>query len=261
MSSNDISQRIQSKALSVAWLLRLQMGSVQSQPAVSNGQSSKLSTLCPQAGNICCMSKKRLKARKQESTEIYEPTVLDTKLEHQRDKALDPRPSMVAATVAQQWKHGSVKKEPLGEKPSIVSFSDDSLLNEDVSYNLSEQSHEVLEQIIRCFPFPVNPPDPPKLPYRRPSVNRTVSNDPTVLLSDHPSAKEVHSDEIKSLEAPPTSRAWGVKKRQLGAFLNRRLNNSEQPAVARKNDNINTLCDKEERRGALGRLCQVGFEL
>uniref|UniRef100_A0A1I7RL09 Kinase n=1 Tax=Bursaphelenchus xylophilus TaxID=6326 RepID=A0A1I7RL09_BURXY len=267
LSSSIISQRIQSKALSVAWLVRLQMGSVQSQPTAPTGptQTPKLGGLCPQGtANICCMSKsKRFKSRKQESTEIYEPTGGESRLDHFTEKATDPRPSMVAATVATQWKHGSVKKQPLCEKPSIVSFSDDSLLNEDVNYNLSEQSHEVLEQIIRCFPFPVSPPDQPKLQARQKlSIGRTVSNDPTVLLSDHPSAKEIHSDGIKSLEAPPTAQArgWGVRKRQLGAFLSRRLNSDDSTqVVARKSDNnnMNTLCDKDEKRGALGRLCQV----
>ncbi|CAD5208981.1 unnamed protein product [Bursaphelenchus xylophilus] len=270
LSSSIISQRIQSKALSVAWLVRLQMGSVQSQPTAPTGptQTPKLGGLCPQGtANICCMSKsKRFKSRKQESTEIYEPTGGESRLDHFTEKATDPRPSMVAATVATQWKHGSVKKQPLCEKPSIVSFSDDSLLNEDVNYNLSEQSHEVLEQIIRCFPFPVSPPDQPKLQARQKlSIGRTVSNDPTVLLSDHPSAKEIHSDGIKSLEAPPTAQArgWGVRKRQLGAFLSRRLNSDDSTqVVARKSDNnnMNTLCDKDEKRGALGRLCQVSVD-
>lgn len=99
----------------------------------------------------------KLRFQKQESKEAYEPSAVIATQEP--EPPLVPlegtRPSIVAASVASQWRQDSVKKEykkqPLTEKPSVISFSDDSLLNEDTghTYNLSEQSHEVLQQVVK----------------------------------------------------------------------------------------------------------------
>lgn len=165
-------------------------------------------------------------------------------------------------------------------------------------------------QIIRCFPFPHSPKTTPT-EVRKQSVGRTLSNDPNILLSDHPSGKRsTAASPLGSLEAPdgrlllttdpnnlsssppgavnsarrgesapsaptsPTSPTpgngppllvkggWQAGKQRLNGLLRGRRATDKLDLNASA-PNASSICadesqGKEEKRGALGRLCQVG---
>ncbi|KAI6233049.1 Inositol 1,4,5-triphosphate kinase 1 [Aphelenchoides fujianensis] len=174
-------------------------------------------------------------------------------------------PSMVAAVVAGGWKHDSVKRDRLGPTPSndsaaAFSTSDDSLVEDRrhfEGYHLSEQSHEVLQQIIRCFPFP-SPRNSPR-PAAKKSLTRTMSNDPTAIRGPHPPAEQPQTPGGFSVSSHNPFN-WQTKKKRFGHLLNRmRSHEAPEGAGLGTSASATTLCtdEKEGRgRGALGRLCQ-----
>ncbi|KAI6208006.1 Inositol 1,4,5-triphosphate kinase 1 [Aphelenchoides besseyi] len=172
-------------------------------------------------------------------------------------------PSVGAALVSSGWRNDSVKRV-LGATPSTDSngafyHSDDSLADEHRhfhGYNLSEQSHEVLQQIIRCFPFP-SPRNSPR-PTTKKSLARTVSNDPTALRSDHqiPEAPQTADAFLASSNGPST---WMLRKKRFNDLLHR-VKSHEAPDELNSlgsSTSATTLCtDEKSSTKALGKLCK-----
>ncbi|KAI6203448.1 Inositol 1,4,5-triphosphate kinase 1 [Aphelenchoides besseyi] len=172
-------------------------------------------------------------------------------------------PSVGAAVVSSGWRNDSVKRV-LGPTPSTDSngafyHSDDSLTDEHRhfhGYNLSEQSHEVLQQIIRCFPFP-SPRNSPR-PTAKKSLVRTISNDPTALRTDHqiPEAPQTADAFAASSNGPST---WMLRKKRFNDLLHRVKSHEapDEPSGLGSSASATTLCtDEKSSTKALGKLCK-----
>jgi hypothetical protein len=129
-------------------------------------------------------------------------------------------------------------------------------------YKLSDQSQEFLQQIIRCFPFP-SPRNSPR-PQKK-SIVRTISNDPSILEhreeSPNPSiGKNESGPATPSFSASAnTPSAWQLRKKQLGHLLQRVTSHEAPEGNLGTSSSAATLLfdSKDEKSGALGRLCKV----
>jgi hypothetical protein len=127
----------------------------------------------------------------------------------------------------------------------------------------------MLQQIIRCFPFP-SPRNSPR-PFHKKSISRTISNDPSILTNDqNPNKSNTNSstnkNEPSNFSASLNNQsAWQLRKKQFGHLLQRVVSHEAPEGNLETSSSAATLFhhpsdnnNKEEKRGALGKLCKVG---
>jgi hypothetical protein len=136
-------------------------------------------------------------------------------------------------------------------------------MNEDkTDYNLSEHTHEMLQQIIRCFPFP-SPRNSPR-PTHKKSIVRTISNDPDILNQDltvNPTINDTDTSTTPFSASLNNQSAWQLRKKQLGHLLHRVTSHEAPEGNLGTSSSAATLFSecKGDKRGVLGKLCKVGF--
>jgi 1D-myo-inositol-triphosphate 3-kinase len=182
-------------------------------------------------------------------------------------------PSLATAVVAGSWKHSSVKKDPwdgaYGSPASIVvrgpTASEDSITTIDdgslSEYHLSDLSNEVLQQIIRCFPFP-SPKSSPKTNEKK-MVGRSISQN----------INETDGVQPRRHPTEHNATAWSFTKRHLTGLFHHRHNASQgsikQDASHLKTSSanssstpsiVNSIEHENTKKGALGKLCQVSVD-
>ncbi|KAI6182437.1 Inositol 1,4,5-triphosphate kinase 1 [Aphelenchoides bicaudatus] len=247
----------------------------------SSGQNGTIATESDLHSNhefnsCCCLKAQKPGANnnsKLHGPDAYKPKLApkeDCPKETQEDNRSDKKhdPSIGSAVLMNNWKNESTKKERLKTTEStgsagIVSYSEDSLANEDkTDYNLSQQSQEVLRQIIHCFPFP-SPRNSPRPPHKK-SIVRTISNDPAILEhrceSPNPSLgkHDSHSSTPPFSVSMTSSTAWQIRKKQLNNLFHR---SHEAPEAKTSASSATLFSDcKEEKRSALGKLCKISVD-
>ncbi|KAI1725237.1 inositol polyphosphate kinase domain-containing protein [Ditylenchus destructor] len=167
---------------------------------------------------------------------------------------------------------------------SSASTDDGDLISSDIplrDYQLSEQSHEVLMQIIRCFPFQ-SPKTSPRTPQKKPFLSRTTSTD----IPDSSKNNNVKTPLTPGPDFLAGHSPWSITKRFLhkhhphlphGSKNNSNSANNSAPVTPNGIDiihspltsspstpTINTDASKAaedinsiQPRGALGKLCQL----
>lgn len=125
----------------------------------------------------------------------------------------------------------------------------------------------MLQQIIRCFPFP-SPRNSPR-PGHKKSIVRTISNDPAMLELNSQNNKADSQPTTPSFSASLTTNqsSWQLRKKQLGHLLHR-VTSHEAPegnatnlGTSSSTATLFTDSNKGEKQGALGKLCKVGFSI
>ncbi|KAI1731733.1 inositol polyphosphate kinase domain-containing protein [Ditylenchus destructor] len=129
---------------------------------------------------------------------------------------------------------------------SSASTDDGDLISSDIplrDYQLSEQSHEVLMQIIRCFPFQ-SPKTSPRTLQKKPFLSRTTSTD----ISDSSKNNNNNSNNASN-SVPVTPNGIDIIHSPLTSSPSTPTINTDASKAA---EDINSI----QPRGALGKLCQ-----
>lgn len=140
-------------------------------------------------------------------------------------------------------------------------------MNEDkTDYSFSEHTNEMLQQIIRCFPFPL--PRSSSRPSHTKSIVRTISNDSDILnnenqeLTNNPLVNDTHPS-IPSFSASLNNQsAWHLRKKQLGHLLQKVTSHEAPEGNLGTSSSAATLFSEcnDEKCGVLGKLCKVSFQ-